>query len=357
MNRVAIVRIFAVVLSSFAMQIARAQEDVAYFGSDNASEKLLVRSTTDIAAFAPLLDAFASANPDMAVLYEQWGSIDLFGLSASDCEFQSDAADLVISSAIDLQTKLVNDGCARAYQSQLTRELPDARNWRGELFGLTFEPAVIIYNRDILNGTDIPRSRFDLIDSLRPADSILAGKVATYDIEASGLGYLFAFIDSQQANTFGRLIESFGRSGAVATCCSAGIIDAVAEGTYYVGYNVLGSYALTRAADDPRIGVLAPSDYTLILSRGAFIPKNASNPVGAQRLIDFTLSPDGEAKLRETNLIVSFGEEGDRIELPGRAKANLRPIQLSPRLLVGLDQHKRQIFLQLWRENLLPKTP
>ena len=93
-----------------------------------------------------------------------------------------------------------------------------------------------------------------ILDLLRPADSRYAGRVATYDIKDSGVGYLFAFADSQAATTFGGLIEAFGRSGAVATCCSAEIIDAVASGRFLAAYNVLGSYALARAAVDPRIG-------------------------------------------------------------------------------------------------------
>ncbi|WP_417307874.1 ABC transporter substrate-binding protein [Devosia sp.] len=329
-----------------------AQEDVADFGRQDATRTLLIRSTTDIAALAPLLKAYVAAHPAVGVRYEQWGSIALDSLSASACAGAENPADLVISSAVDLQTRLVNDGCAQPFSSSLTERLPETRNWRNELFGLTYEPAVIIYNRQLLEPDDVPRSRFDLIDALRPENAVLAGRVATYDIEESGLGYLFAFVDSEQANTFGRLMEAFGRSGAVATCCSAEIIDAVSQGIYLVGYNVLGSYALSRAETDPNIGVLAPADYTLVLSRGAYIPAWARNADLAKQFIDFTLAPEGVAALKETRLIIDFlGDDAD-LPLPGGAAANLRLIRLSPRLLVGLDQHKRQIFLKLWRENL-----
>lgn len=331
---------------------ALAQEGSADFGATDVDQTLLIRSTTDIAAFEPLLDAFAAIHTDVSVRYEQWGSLDLYDLSAADCRARTSAADLVISSAVDLQVKLVNDGCAQSYRSALTDQLPDTRNWRDELFGLTFEPAVIIYNRQVLGGQTLPRSRFDLIDGLRPEGSLLSGRVATYDIEESGLGYLFAFVDSQQANTFGRLLESFGRSGAIATCCSAEIIDAVSNGTYLIGYNVLGSYALSRAETDPNIGVMTPGDYTLVLSRGAYIPKRASNSGAARRFVDFALSDSGRAALKKTRLIVNFEGDDADLELPGGAAANLRLIALSPRLLVGLDQHKRKIFLDLWRRNL-----
>ena len=246
-------------------------------------------------------------------------------------------------SAADLQVKLVNDGCAQPHRSVLTAALPAALNWRDELFGVTEEPAVIVYNRDLVPPGAPPRARFDLIDLLRPEGNRYAGRVATYDIEDSGLGYLFAFADSLQATTFGGLIEAFAQSGAIATCCSAEILEGVAEGRYLIAYNVLGSYALDRAEEDPRLAVLAPEDYTLVLSRGAMIPKDAPNPTAAGLLIDFMLSEPGRAALARQHLLAPPSLA------PERKTSLYRPIALSPTLLLGLDQQKRAGFLARWR--------
>jgi ABC-type Fe3+ transport system substrate-binding protein len=248
---------------------------------------------------------------------------------------------------------LVNNGCAKAHFSAATSNLPTARNWRNEIFGVTEEPAVLIYNTELVSPEEVPASRFDLIDLLRPADSRFAGRVATYDIEESGLGYLFAFMDSQQANTFGRLLEAFGRSGAIATCCSAELIDGVANGTYLIAYNVLGSYALGRAEADPRIGIRAPTDYTLVLSRAAVIPKDATSPALAGEFIDFMLSGLGQSAMSQSRLIIEFGASASaNPTMPGGGPSSLRPIAISPVLLAGIDQHKRAIFLAQWRESL-----
>jgi iron(III) transport system substrate-binding protein len=269
--------LLALALAAAAPALAE-PEAVAGYGPAAAATRLLVQGTTDIPLFAPALEAFVADRPGLRVDYEQWGSIDLYALARAACEGTRPAADLVISSAVDLQVKLVNDGCALPHLSSQTGMLPPAANWRDELFGVTREPAVIVYNTKLVPPWEAPRSRFDLIDLLRPGDSPYAGRIATYDIEDSGLGFLFAFADSQQATTFGGLIEAFGRSGAVATCCSAEIIDGVAEGRWLIAYNVLGSYALARAAEDERIAVVAPEDYTLVLSRAAMIPRGAARP-------------------------------------------------------------------------------
>ncbi len=330
-------------------------EATSHYGPDGATRNLLIRGTTDIAAFGLLLDHFAKTRPGVAIVYEQWGSNDLYARVSAACTGSAKAADLVISSSVDQMVKLANDGCAQSYSSALTEALPLERNWRDEVFGITREPAVIVYNRTLVPASETLASRFDLIDLLRPTDSPYAGRVATYDIEASGLGYLFAFVDSLQATTFGSLLEAFGRSGAVATCCSAEIIDGVARGDYAIAYNVLGSYALARAAGDPNLAVVAPSDYTLVLSRAAMIPRGASNGADAGALIDFLLSRDGRSALAASNLIVS-SEPGSILD-PGGDPVFVRNIPLSPILLVGLDQAKRARFLELWRTTFPKADP
>jgi len=207
---------------------------------------------------------------------------------------------------------------------------------------VTSEPAVIVYNRALLPPEDAPASRFDLLDLLRRDGGRYTGKVATYDIEGSGVGYLFAFLDSQEATTFGSLIEAFGRTGTVATCCTAEIVEGVARGRYLLAYNVLGSYALARAAENPDLAVVLPRDYTLVLSRAMSIPKDAPNPVAAGLLIDFLLSERGRTAMERTHLTVDPQALSD-------SEATLRPIPLSPVLLVGLDSQKRAQFLSLWR--------
>ncbi len=323
-------------------------EAVAAYGSKDAARSMIIRSSTDVAALSPALQAFSVTRPDIRITYEQWGSNDLYLRGEAACKGEVAASDLVITSSVDQQVKLVNDGCAQPYVSALTARLPAAARWRDEIFGVTREPVVMVYNRDLVDAADAPRSRFDLIDLLRPEGSRFAGRIATYDIEASGLGYLLAFQDSQTATTFGSLIEAFGRSGAVATCCSAEIIDGVAEGRYLIAYNVLGSYAQARAAHDRRIAIVAPQDYTLVLSRAAMIPRQAENPGDAGAFIDFLLSDAGIAALTQTRMMLPSGGTDDMGLGPDDA-ASLRPVTLSPTLLLGLDRAKRAGFLEIWR--------
>ncbi|PIL19727.1 hypothetical protein P775_13255 [Puniceibacterium antarcticum] len=344
-------RILCVILCLLALP-ATAQEIRRSFGRQTATVRLLVRSTTDIEVFSPVIDAFLAVRPDLAVDYEQWGSNLLYDLTLSDCASGRRGADVVISSGVHQMVQLVNNACAAPHVSALTTALPAALRWRDELWGITREAAVIVYNRDLVPPEDVPLTRFDLLDLLRPTASPYAGKVATYDVESSGLGYLFAFSDAREATTFGALLESLGRTGAVATCCSAEIIDGVANGTYLIAYNVLGSYAQVAAQSDPRIGIVLPQDYTLVLSRALMIPKAAAHADQAEALLDFLLSAAGRAALSDVLLITALSDKAGAEDRPPLSETALRPIGLSPALIVALDQQKRAQFIRRWRENL-----
>ncbi|MBF9032814.1 extracellular solute-binding protein [Rhodobacterales bacterium HKCCE2091] len=318
-----------------------AQEAVATFGPGDAGTSLVLRTTTDIDVFGPTVAAFLATRPDLSVRFEQWGSNDLHALTAADCAAGQRGADIVISSGVHQMVDLVNERCAADWRSAATAALPPDLRWRDEIWGISREPAVIVYNRRLVPADEVPRTRFDILDLLRPATSVYAGRVATYDIEASGLGFLFAYADSQEASTFGALMEAFARSGAVATCCSAEIIRGVAEGDYLIAYNVLGSYAALEAAENPDLGIVLPGDYTLVLSRAAILPGPEPARDAAGAFLDFLLSPEGQREMALMQLRMDEEEEDGTVPF--------RSIPLSPVLLVAMDRAHESRFIARWR--------
>lgn len=337
---IAMLRVLAILIATALP--AFAQEATARFGG--GATPFLVRSTTDIAIIRPVIERFATLRPDLTITYEQWGSNALFAKSQAACRGDAPPADAVLSSAVQQMIWLVNAACAHPHRSPVTLALPATRRWRDEIWGITAEPAVIAYNTAAFRGDEVPRSRFALLDAVRADPERFRGKIATYDITASGLGYLLAFSDSLEATTFGALLESFARVDAVATCCSAEIIDGVAKGEYLLAYNVLGSYVSSANRTD--VGMVFPDDYTLILSRAYMIPKAARQKEAAASLLDFLLSAEAQALLRQVGLVESLDP----------AESNLTPsvrrnIALSPALLVSLDSNRRAQFLELWKDS------
>lgn len=317
------------------------------------AETLTIEASADLSAIEPLLLDFQALEPGIAISYADSLTNELFAAAMAACLAGETFADVFITSSVDHAAKLVNDGCAQPHVSALTARLPDWANWRNEAFGFTFEPAVIVYNTELVPQADIPTTRNALVELLRTKPEIYDGRVGTYDITRSGIGYLFAFFDAEQSSVFGRLLEGFGRADAVLEPTTGGILEGIESGELLIGYNLLGSYAYQRMAAGAPVGIVLPHDYTIVLSRAALIPPYAENRGAAEKFLDYLLSERGQ----EVSARSSFFFGVDRPPPEGVLAADraggatfYRPIVLGPSLLATLDQAKRARLLSEWRD-------
>ncbi|WP_243730213.1 ABC transporter substrate-binding protein [Marinomonas balearica] len=313
---------------------------------------LHIQSTLDIESFEPLLKEFVKRNPDVKVAYEDINTLELYQ-NLLDEKANSNAS-LIISSAMDLQLKLVNDGYAERYSSFETDKLPSYAKWRNQIFAFSKEPVVMVINRAHYPGATFPDDRESLLASIRLNDTAFKGKIGTYDIRTSGVGYLLASQDARQADTmWGRLIEAFGSHDVKSYCCTGDMIDDVAEGSLIVAYNLLGSYAAQRVEKDPRLMMVLPKDYTLMLMRTALIPKGAKNYEDAGRFLDFILSKDGQEIMSLKKLLYPISSvKTDSQKVFAMPLGPTRVIELDQQLLVGRDLIKQQRFIEGWRSAL-----
>jgi iron(III) transport system substrate-binding protein len=320
-------------------------------GTDAAKIPLVVEATTDIPEVAELIAEFMNRNPDISVQYSKIVSGDLFDRVAKSAEKQS-PSDVVWSSAMDLQIKLANDGYASEYRSAEADRISSWAQWKDRAYGVTAEPVVMIFNKRLLREPLVPRDHADLLRLLTEEPSVFQGRIAAYDPELSGTGLLFITQDVRVTQQTWKLVEAMGRVGIKLYTSSEPMIDRVAAGDFVLAYNIPGSYALERARHDDDLGVVFPSDYTLMMSRIVLIPRQAQHVLQARRFVDFLLSRDGQALLARHSL----GSVRDDMKpaIPGYANAEkaLRPIALSIDLLTYLDQAKRRRFLKDWKDAL-----
>jgi two-component system sensor histidine kinase TctE len=318
---------------------------------------LTIVGVTDTPLFAQFIAGFQAERPDVTVLYEETDSLPLYDRFLAG-ELQP-RPDLLVSSASDLQIKLANDGFAMAYDSPWLDDLPEWAHWRNEVFGFTFEPAVIIYNPERLSTDEVPRTHLMLAEMLESQSGRFRGSIATYDIARSGVGYLLAAQDQIISSNFWRLAAAFGRVEAQFSGSSPAILNGVADGSLALGYNVLGSYAFARKAAGANIEIVVPDDYVLVLTRSMLIPRDAPSPNLAQAFVDFALSPAGQAIAAGQTALGSLvpGTEGEWTSeaIAARGRGVIQPIPLGPALLVSLDQQRRQRFLDSWGEIVSPR--
>ncbi|MBY6002294.1 substrate-binding domain-containing protein [Salipiger bermudensis] len=299
---------------------------------------LSIVSTADLEVFEPYILRFQQRRPDLTVDYTVASSVELYRGIRDGAEF-----DLAISSAMDLQLKLANDGHAQSHRSDRTDALPDWARWRDLIFAFTAEPAVVVLSSRALDGAPPPATRQELITLLRDNPERFRNAIGTYDVRDSGLGFLFATQEARSTDAYWRLSEVMGRLAPELYCCSGQMVDDVISGRLSLAYNVLGSYAADRMAQEGRadIQIVQMQDFANLMLRTAIIPATARETGAARAMLDMLL----ELGMREAD---------GAWPLPplSQGTAGFGPIRLGPALMVYLDPLNRRAFLAEW-ENAL----
>ncbi|NOC92736.1 extracellular solute-binding protein [Ruegeria sp. HKCCD6604] len=318
---------------------AQTWEDRQVFNASANEAHLRVISSTDTFLFEPLIAGFIEENPGISVEYLVTGTADIDRIvRAAPEDF-----DVVISSAMDLQLKLANDGFGRIIDDI---PLPSWAQWHQSLFAFTSEPATIVINRAAFAGGPIPETRQQLIEILRLRPDDFRGRVGTYDIRQSGLGYLFATQDARASETYWRLMEVMGGLDVRLYCCSADMIDDLVKGKIAVAYNVLGSYAEARAGSKDTVEIILPSDFQTTMMRTAMVLNGTPQPDAATSFLKHLIS-------NQTKRV------GDPVTLPPLAPhetgTDREMIGLDPGLMTFLDRLKRRRFLAEWENAVIQR--
>ena len=257
--------------------------------------KVVVYSTTDAALVHPLVEAFQAKFRGVGVEYNDLNSTELYNrFIAEAAAGSSGTGDVLWSSAMDLQVKLVADGYAQTYTSPETPHLPKWAVWKDQAYGTTAEPLAFVYNKRLLPAADVPKSHAELLKLLQTKAELYKGKITAYDPERSGVGFLQLTQDVAEWSQAWDLFREFGKEQIKLYTSVGAMLERIGSGEHLLGYNIFGSYAIARAKKDPGIAWVLPTDYTLVTSRVAFISAKARNPNAAKLFLDYMLSKDGQ---------------------------------------------------------------
>ena len=315
--------------------------------------RLVVYATTDASAARPLLDDFKAMYPRISVEYEDLTSTELHHRFIAETQLRRPSADVVWSSSMDLQASLVSRGDAASYASPESEGLPAWAKWNDQAWATTFEPVAIAYNKTHLSEAQVPRTHAELARRLQDDAARLKGKVITYDIAKSGLGFFLATQDVAAGPAFWDIASGLGRAETRFAATTGAMLKQVSTGNASIAYNVLGSYAVTAARTDAAIGVVFPTDYTLVMSRLQLISKRAEHPNAARLWVDYLLSRRGQTVIaNQAGLFAVRGDVRGASTAAGLTQSlgsSLRAIAVGPALTDYLDEQKYKDFIRKWR--------
>ena len=358
LQRIAVAALLSVAVSALAQNVpAGYPADYAQtIAAAKKEGKVVIYSALDTKAAQPLIKDFNAVYPDIKVEYNDMNSTEMYNRYIAESASGQPGADVMWSSAMDLQVKLIDDGQAMTYASPEASKLPGWAVYKNQGYGTTYEPAVFIYNKRLVTGDEVPQDHAAFAKLLATKTDKFKGKVTTYDIEKSGVGFMFVVQDTKYFQGMKDLEKAFGATSYRVYSSTGNMLEKVSSGEHLLGYNVLGSYALVRSKKDANLGVVLPKDYTLVLSRVLFIGKNAKNPNAAKLWTDYVLSARGQKLIGSDVELFAIRNDVDAeytaASLNKQLGNNVKPIPVSSEIVAYLDPKKRLEFLNSWKTTL-----
>lgn len=347
-------------LAGLTLWAAAAAAQVTHFPAPapahgGSGPELWVYSSLDDDLAAPLVAAFQARRPEVSVRYENLLTGELHDRIVAESRAGGQTADFAFSSAMDLQVKLANDGHARPVRLPEAAHWPDWANWRDTAYALTYEPAVFAYHKPSFAGAEPPATRADLMRWITEHPAQAQGRIGTYDVARSGVGYLFMARDQDLYPGIWSVVEAMGRAGAQQFATSAELLERIADGRLALGYNLLGSYAADWARRHPDVGLILPRDFTVVVSRVGLVPQAARDPDLGAAFLAFLMSAEGQRLLSRTLRLSAVslevaGQTGPAGGMGDLAGLRLKPVPVSPGLLAYLDKATRAKLLARWQK-------
>lgn len=134
----------AALLLASASLAAETSADGLSLGPADSRNVLVLHASNSVQVFRGVLEDFSQLNPGVRLEYTELSTQALYAevaARATQAPGEKAGPDLVISSAMDLQTKLVNDGHAQPHVSPDTRALPAWANWLDEVLASAPTPS------------------------------------------------------------------------------------------------------------------------------------------------------------------------------------------------------------------------
>lgn len=321
-----------------------------------AEGSVVIYANTEHTAVEPIVADFQKAFPKIHVDYIEIKAADLFSRVSSEAAAGALKADMVWSSAMDLQYQMVEDGIAAEYVSPEKGAVPSWSTSGDKIYGITYEPVVMVYNSKLVSAEEMPDTRAGLASWLTANKARMAGKVATYDPERSGLGFFAVSADAANGDALWPLVTAFGAVDAKFYTSTGTMLEKISAGEHAIGYNIIGPYAYLRAERDPNVKVVVPKDYTVVLSRLAIITEQAAHPAAARVFLDYLLSHRGQTVVgNQAHLFAIRPDVEGTATIAGLSAEYgdlLKPVTIGPELLDAIQPMQRLAFFRKWNDAL-----
>ena len=304
--------------------------------------RLVIYSAADKQYCTGLLEGFSARHPGIAVEFVFGISVALHERYLAELAAGTPVADVLWSSAMDLQMSLARYGKALPHASPEARALPPGAAYRDLAYATTVEPLMTLVNRGLYD-VRVPAGSLAERTAALGRDRC-RGRVAAYDIANNGLGFLALLHESRHGADFDAFLAGIAACKPKTFGSNPALVDEVVSGRAALGYHVLGSYALRAVRANPVLAIAASNAPLLAISRLALISSRAPHPNAARLFVDYLLSQEGQRHLLTAGLFPIRNEAG-----ASSSSAALAPIRVDRDFDYLLDPERRRTLLSRWQ--------
>lgn len=319
--------------------------------------RLVIYSTLDRTSAEPLLSAFKARYPFIEVEYIEMGTTTLYNRYISERAAGAPTADILWSSAPDLQFMLVLNGSAQPYKLTVYDRIPEDAKYKDLAYVSSYVLVAPIYNAEKIPKDLAPRSLTDLLKLLTQRKDLFPPRsITAFNIEASGVGLVFTYYQYKAEPELIRdIISAAGSIGVVLQAATGPQIEMVKTGQALVSLSLIANYAFKEARTDPRVGTFIPEDLVVLVPRVMFITKEARHPNAAKLFLEYIFSEEGQAKLGESAEVIVIGDNRNYPQLSlDYLKANVKKlvtVRLGDQILDELMKADvRNSFINTWKK-------
>ena len=263
---------------------------------NNSSNEVVVYTSVDQIFSEPILKEFEiKTGITVKAVYDTEETKSTGVLNRLIAEKDNSQCDVFWSGDPVRTIVLKNNNITLPYQSEVSNDIDNAfkdpsHHWTG----FSARARVLIYNKDLLNETDVPQSIFDLTKEQYKGKVAIANPLfgtTTFHISA-----IFSAVGNKKAKQF---MEDLKSNEVVIATSNGDVKKRVMQGEVFCGLTDTDD-AYEAIKEGANVGIVFLDQKgigSLIMPNTVNLIKNSPNSDNGKKLIDYLLSKEVEAKL------------------------------------------------------------
>ncbi len=265
--------------------------------SSKSEDGLLIYSNMAPYNWAPVIEAFNELYPWIEISTLDLDSDEVFSRYYAEANSGAATADLMASATVEGWLTFMNGDNALEYESPEKPHLPEFAVRVPNLYTISTDPMVMVYNKLTVPEDLRPTGITDLVRIVGENPRVFNGKLTTYNAAQTSFGQAIDLVNLRdkgegywdQLDVLGPLARTEVSSGPM--------LAKLASGEYSVAYFVSGIVVFPRMQDPTNAQIyewIFPDDGTPLFMRQFAVPEKSGSPNSAKLMLDFILSKAGQ---------------------------------------------------------------